>query len=183
VQVPAAAVLVREPLLDLGCLVRGQVVQHDVHGQAAGDGGVDLLEEPQHVLGGLALLAVRQDLTCRHVHRCEQVGRAVPLVVVGHRSGSAGDHRQAWLGAVHCLALGLLVEAETTARLGGFMYSPTTSTRLVSKFGSLETLNVLTFRGLRLWSAQTLAMVSFPSPNRLASKRVVQCVPPSSGFS
>jgi hypothetical protein len=85
--------------------VRGQVVQHDVDGQAARDAGVDLLEEPQHVFGGVALLAVRQDLTGGHVHGSEQVGRAVALVVVGHRAGPAGDHRQARLGAVHRLAL------------------------------------------------------------------------------
>lgn len=63
------------------------------------------------------------------------------------------------------------------------MYSPTTSTSLASNCGSLEILNVLTFHGLRLWSAHTLAIVSLPSPNRLASNRVVQCVPPSLGFS
>ena len=105
-QVPAAPFFVGEPLLDLRCLVRGQVVQHDVHGQAVRDGGVDLVEEPQDFFGGVALLAVRQDLTGRHVYRCEQVGRAVALVVVGHRAGPAGDYRQAWLGAVHRLPLG-----------------------------------------------------------------------------
>ena len=36
VQVPAAPVLVREPRADLGDLVRGQVVQHDVRGQCEG---------------------------------------------------------------------------------------------------------------------------------------------------
>jgi hypothetical protein len=55
---------------------------------------------------------------------------------------------------------------KTTARLGGFMHSPTTSTSLASNCGSLEILNVLTLHGLRLWSVQTLAMVSLPSPNR-----------------
>ena len=59
-QVPAAAVLVRQSLDDLGGLVRREVVEYDVDGQAARDGGVDLLEEPQYVLGGVALLAVRQ---------------------------------------------------------------------------------------------------------------------------
>ena len=82
--------------------------------------------------------------------------------------------------AWHCVFSSKL---KTTARLGGFMYSPTTSTSLASKFGSLEILNVLTFHGLRLWSAQTLAMASLPSPNRLASNLVVQCVPPSVGLS
>ena len=48
----------------------------------------------------------------------------------------------------------------TTARLARFRYSPTTSTSSVWKFKSWEILNVLTFQGLRLWSHQTLAMVS-----------------------
>ena len=62
VQVPAAAVLVREPVGDLRRRVRGQVVQHHVDGQAAGDGGVDLLEEPQHVGAGVAFAQVGEDL-------------------------------------------------------------------------------------------------------------------------
>jgi len=124
VQVPAAAVLVRQPLGDLRGLVRGQVVQHDVHGKAARDGGVDLFEEPQHVFGGMTLLAVRQHLTGRDVHRREQVGRAVALVVVGHRAGPARDHRQAWLGAVDRLALGLLIEAEHHRPLGRVQVQP-----------------------------------------------------------
>ena len=77
-----------------------------------GHAGVDLLEEPQHVLGGVALAAVRQDLAGREIHRGEQIGGAVALVVVGHRGGAAPNHRQARLGPVHCLTLGLLIEAE-----------------------------------------------------------------------
>ena len=59
----------------------------------------------------------------------------------------------------------------TTARLGGFRYSPTTSTGLSSKCGSLLTLNVATFHGLRLWSVQTLAIVFLLRPSRLVSER------------
>ncbi len=72
----------------------------------------------------MALLAVRQDLTCRDIHRREQVGRAVALVVVGHRAGPARDHRQARLGAVHRLALGLLIEAEHHRPLGRIHVQP-----------------------------------------------------------
>jgi hypothetical protein len=55
--------------------------------------------------------------------------------------------------------------------------------RGVPKCGSLETLKVSIRQGLRLWSAQTLAMVSLPTPNLLASDLVVQCVEVSAGFS
>lgn len=61
--------------------------------------------------GRVALVAVGEDLTGRDVERGEQVGGAVALVVMGHRAGSAWSHRQAGLGAVQGLALGLLVEA------------------------------------------------------------------------
>src|SRR5438045_6193605 len=56
VQVPAAAILVCQPLGHLRCTVRGQVVQHDMHTQSTRYRRVDLLEEPQYVatLGGLA---------------------------------------------------------------------------------------------------------------------------------
>jgi hypothetical protein len=77
-----------------------------------GDGGVDLFEEGQHVLGGVALVAVGQDLPGGEVHRGEQVSGAVALVVMGHRAVPAGNHGQARLGAVHGLALGFLTEAE-----------------------------------------------------------------------
>lgn len=73
VQVPASPIFVGESFGDRRSGVRGQVVQHDVHGQATRDGGVDLFEEPQHVGGGVALLQVGEDLAGRDVHRLEQV--------------------------------------------------------------------------------------------------------------
>ena len=76
------------------------------------DGGVDLLEEPQHVGRGVTFVQSGEDLAGGDVHRGEQVDGAVALVVVGHRAGSARLHRQRGLGAVQRLALGLLVEAE-----------------------------------------------------------------------
>src|SRR5271156_2517624 len=71
----------------------------------------------------------------------------------------------------------------TTARAGGFKYTPTTSTSFSSNRGSLLTLNVSTFHGLRLWSAQILATESLPIPTRAARVRVLQCVDPSAGGS
>ena len=40
-----------------------------------------------------------------------------------------------------------------------------------------------TFHGLRLWSAQICATVSFPTPTRAARDRVLHCVEPSAGNS
>ena len=72
----------------------GQIVQHDVDAQAAGDADVDLFEEPQHVRAGVTFLKVGEDLTGGDVHRREQVDGAVAFVVVGHRPGTAAFHRQ-----------------------------------------------------------------------------------------
>jgi hypothetical protein len=41
----------------------------------------------------------------------KQGGRAVPLVVIGRRSGAALFYRQPWLGVAECL-LALFVDAE-----------------------------------------------------------------------
>src|SRR6202453_484331 len=71
----------------------------------------------------------------------------------------------------------------TIARAGGFTYSPTTSTSLASKCGSLLTLNVSTRHGFKLWSAQIVATASLPIPTRAARVRVLHCVDPSAGRS
>jgi hypothetical protein len=83
--------------------VRGQVVQHDVRVQIAGHGGVDLLEEREHVGRGVPLAEVSVDLAGGHVHRRERVDGAVGLVdlhdlgvrtVVIPRKGKHGNSRQ-----------------------------------------------------------------------------------------
>jgi hypothetical protein len=50
---PATAVAVCQPFGDLRRRVRGQVVQHDVYGQATRDGCIGLFEEAQHVGRGV----------------------------------------------------------------------------------------------------------------------------------
>src|SRR6266508_3619290 len=69
--------------------------------------GVDVLEEPQHVGGGVALVVVGEDLTRGDVQRGEQVERAVALVVMGHRAGPARSHRRAGLGPVQGVSGGV----------------------------------------------------------------------------
>ena len=63
-----------------------------------------LMPVPLHVLGN--------DRAIEHIERGKQRGRAVPLVIMGHGSGTALLHRQAGLGAVKRLDLGLLVEGQ-----------------------------------------------------------------------
>ena len=110
---------------------------------------VDELEERQHILGPVcAFSGVVEDFAGGDVHRREQVGGAVALVVMGHRPGPPGFiGNDGWVrsNAWHWVFSSKL---NTTARSGGFRYSPTTSTSLASKSGSFEILNVSTFHGL-----------------------------------
>ena len=86
-QVPAFTSWVRQPFLDLGCLVRGQVVEHYVDLKALRYMQIDVLEKRQHILTGVVLLGVEEHLTGRYVQRREQIGCAVALVVMGFRLG------------------------------------------------------------------------------------------------
>ena len=58
----------------------------------------------------VTLHAAADHRAVEHVQRCEQRGRAVPRVVVGHRGGPAALERQPWLCAVECLDLARLVD-------------------------------------------------------------------------
>ena len=148
-QVPAATVLMGQPLCDLGGRVCREVVQHDVHGQSSRHRGVDLLEEPS-TSAPVWPLRSGEHLAGGHVHRGEQVDGAVALVVVGHRAGPAGFHRQRRLGAVQSLALGLLVEAEHHCSRRRIQVQANNVDQFLLERGSLLILNASTFQGFRL---------------------------------
>ena len=59
------------------------------------------------ILRLVVLASVVEDLTGAHVHGREQIGRAVPLVVMGHGPRPALLHRQRSLGAIERLDLGV----------------------------------------------------------------------------
>ena len=73
---------------------------------------LDGVEEADELLMPVALHAAADDGAVEHVQGGEQRGRAVALVVVGHRAGAALLHRQAGLGAVERLDLALLVDRQ-----------------------------------------------------------------------
>ena len=118
VQMPAGTLRIGEPVGDWWGLVGREAVEHDVELKVFWHVEVDELEEPQHVGGLVTLLAVAEDLAGADVHGREQIGRPVALLVVGHGAGPSSLERQARLGPVERLDLGLLVEAEDDGPLG-----------------------------------------------------------------
>ena len=78
----------------------------------AGTCGFDGVEEADELLMAMAGHVAADDGAVEDVQRGEERGRAVPLVVVGHRAGAALLQRQAGLGAVERLDLALLVDRE-----------------------------------------------------------------------
>src|SRR2546425_763988 len=84
--------------------------------------------------------------------------------------GSTGcDRLSAWICAFSSTD-------STTAPSGGFRYSPTTSTTLSMNNGSVESLNVSAWCGLRLNLRQIRPMVDFDRPDLSAIDLRDQCV-------
>jgi hypothetical protein len=76
------------------------------------------LKNLEHVSAFVRRAGVVEDLAGGDVHGGEEIGRAVALVVMGHGPGPSGLERKSGLGAVECLDLGLLVEAEDDGPFG-----------------------------------------------------------------
>ena len=88
----------QEPAVDLGSLMGGQVVQHQVHVQVGGDLTIEVdqeLLEFRHAVTGVGLGV---DLTGRGVERGEQVGSTVADVVVGGTGRASAQQPKAGLG-------------------------------------------------------------------------------------
>ncbi len=101
-----------EPFLNLVLLVCRIVVENDVNGLVLRDLVLDPTQKADELLMPVPLHVLGNDCAVEHIERGKQRGRAVPLVIMGHGSGTALLHRQARLGAVKCLDLGLLVEGQ-----------------------------------------------------------------------
>ena len=111
-EVEGPARVPREPCPDLGVLVAGVVVEHDMDQLAGRDVALETVEEANELLVPVALHALPDHRAVEHVHGGEQRRRAVADVVVRHRAGPALLHRQAGLRAVESLDLRLLVDRE-----------------------------------------------------------------------
>src|SRR6267154_3717510 len=113
-----------QPCPDLGSVVGGVVVAHQVHVKVRGYGLVDRGQELLEFDGAVAAVQFADDRAVGDVEGGEQAGDAVPQVVVGAPLGHARHHRQHRLGPVQCIWLFSSTHS-TTALSGGSWYSPT----------------------------------------------------------
>ncbi len=111
-EVKCPAWMAGEPGTDLVLLVRGIVVEDHVDGLVGRHLALDAVEEADELLMAVALHVLRDDRTVQHIERGEERRRAVPFVIMGHRTGAAFLHRQAGLGAIERLDLRLLVDRQ-----------------------------------------------------------------------
>ena len=111
-EVEGPAWMAGEPGADLVLLVRSVVVEDDVDGLVRRHLALDAVEEADELLMAVALHVLCDDRTVQHVERGAQRRRAMPFVIIGHRTGAALLHRQAGLGAVESLDLRLLINRQ-----------------------------------------------------------------------
>ena len=83
-EVQVKAGVAQQPLFDFRGLVRGVVVTDQVQVQAAGDGGIDELEETQELLAAVPAVVLGDHRPAGHIHGGEQAGRAITHIVMGH---------------------------------------------------------------------------------------------------
>jgi hypothetical protein len=101
-----------EPFLDFFMLVGGVIVDDRVDRLSLADLRVDLIEVADELLMPMTFHVAADDGAIENVEPGEQCGRAVALLVVGHRTGPSRLHRQSRLGAVEGLDLAFFVNRE-----------------------------------------------------------------------
>ena len=101
--------MIGQPFEDVGLLVGGVVVDDGVDDFSGRDDALDGVEEADELLVSMPSHAASDHGSVEEVERGEQSGRAVALVVMGHRPAFSGLKRQARLRAVERLDLALLV--------------------------------------------------------------------------
>ena len=106
-----------QPLLHLGMLVRVVVVADQID-LTTRVGLRDRVEKSDELNVRVAREAAAVDLATRDLEGCEQAGRSVALVVVGHPRREYLAQGQDRLGAVEGLDLGLLVDAQDERSFG-----------------------------------------------------------------
>ncbi len=124
-------------------LVRAVVVHHQVQGNVPGKLRINAPQEFQELLVTMPAEALAHDLALQNFQSGKQGGRAVALVVMGHRAQPAFLHRQAGLGAVQRLDLGLLVHTEHQRLIGRVQVQPNDIRELLQEPGIARELEGL----------------------------------------
>jgi hypothetical protein len=101
-----------QPLAHLRMLVGCVVVDDGVDRLSGRHLRLNGIEETDELLVPVSPHVAADDGAVEDIEGGEQRGRAVPFVIVGHRSGAAQFHRQTGLGAVERLDLALLIDRE-----------------------------------------------------------------------
>ena len=104
--------MTREPRTNVGVFVDRVVVQYHMDDLAGWDVTLQRVEEANELLMPVALHVVPEHLAGKDIQRGEERGGAVALVVMGHGCAAPLLERQARLGAVERLDLGLLVDTK-----------------------------------------------------------------------
>src|SRR5260370_19367790 len=156
----------------MGCIVVGDQMQLLVLGCVA----IDLAQEAQPLLVTMFRLALANDSPIERVQRGKQCRHTMSLVIVGHRLSATSLKRQARLGPVKRLDLGLLIAAHDQGVLRGSRYSPTMSSSFSTKCLSFDTLKLSTRCGLSPCACQMRRTLAALTPATAAMLRVLQCV-------
>ena len=90
--------------------VRRVVVDNGVDQLADRDRALDGIEKTDELLVPVSLHAATENDAIKRVKGGKQSGRAVPLVIMSHRTAPAGFDWQTGLGAVERLNLGFFID-------------------------------------------------------------------------
>ena len=101
-----------QPTMDQGGLVNGRIVQYQMDVQLGWEILIDGIEELTEFDTAVPVMALGDHRPSCHVQGGEEVGRAVPEIVVGVTFNLSGAHRQHWGGGLPGLDLRLLVDAQ-----------------------------------------------------------------------
>src|SRR5271169_5132652 len=117
-EVEVIARVAGEPRFHGRGLVGGVIVKHQMDVEIGRYGLLDLAEELAEFDRAVTLVAATDDVAGSDVQGGEQRGRAATLVVMAAPLDLTGAHRQQRLGAVECLNLRLLIDAQHQGAVG-----------------------------------------------------------------
>jgi hypothetical protein len=153
--------MIGQPFEDVGLFVGGVVVDDGVDDFSGRDGALDGVEEADELLVAMPSYAASDHGSVEEVERGEQSGRAVALVIMGHRTAFPGLERQARLRAVERLDLALLVDRDDHHVLGRVHVEADDVLDLLGELrivGALEGANAMRLQPVRLpWRGRSNA--------------------------